>query len=294
MRQVRNIVLRRNDLRGRLQCSVGISVVAYDQAGLCRGCLHLLSERHGIIAGVRAFIPDELEFLAAHDCRPGVARHHGDAAHRHELGRPRPALNLDDLLDAGNLECLGRIERYQLAADDRWTGNDSELHPGDLGIDAICCMTDSDVMQIDDWNRASADIAELARVLQLQRLHCGYRQCARCVGEFAVAEHVARLQMNHLVIFGLHRRYIDAPAFRRRLLQHHAHRGTALAHRLHEMASAARAVSILVAVFLLVTGSLLHAHLRPVSLHLVGDHHGQAGAHAGAHLGPVGEDGDQT
>ena len=41
-------------------------------------------------------------------------------------------------------------------------------------------------------------------------------------------------------------------------------------------------------------GACADAHARPVGLHLVGDDHRQAGAHAGAHLGAVGDDGHQA
>src|SRR5690606_8627621 len=61
--------------------------------------------------------------------------------------------------------------------------------------------------------------------------------------------------------------------------------------RLEEVARAARTVGVLVAVARLVAGRLDDAYLGPVGLELVGHHHGQAGAHAGAHLGAVGDDG---
>ena len=100
--------------------------------------------------------------------------------------------------------------------------------------------------------------------------------------------------MHDLVVLRPHLGDSDAPARGGGLLQHHAHRGAALPHRLDEVAHAARSVGVLVAVFLLVARRLGDAHARPVGLHLVGDHHRQAGPHAGAHLGAVGDDGHQT
>ena len=75
----------------------------------------------------------------------------------------------------------------------------------------------------------------------------------------------------------------------RRLLEHLAHGAAHLAHGLDVMAHAARAVGVLVAVLGLVAGRLDDLHPAPVGLHLVGDHHRQAGARAGTHLGAMGD-----
>ena len=139
---------------------------------------------------------------------------------------------------------------------------------------------------------ALADVAEGARILQLDLVRrpapaarspppparrsraCGPTACARPRGSAPRTSPT-----------------VDAPALGGGLLQHLPHRGAALAHRLDEVAHAARAVGVLVAVFLLVARRLHDAHARPVGLHLVGDDHRQAGAHAGAHLGAVRDDG---
>src|SRR5262249_56834501 len=60
---------------------------------------------------------------------------------------------------------------------------------------------------------------------------------------------------------------------------------------LEEVPRAARAVGILVAVALLITRRLHHAHALPVGLELVGHDHGHARAHALPHLGAVAHDG---
>ncbi len=60
------------------------------------------------------------------------------------------------------------------------------------------------------------------------------------------------------------------------------------------MPGAARAVGVLVAVFDFVAVRLLHLHAIPVGLHFLGDHQRQAGAHAGSHLGAMGDDGDDA
>ncbi len=97
--------------------------------------------------------------------------------------------------------------------------------------------------------------------------------------------------MHHFVVLRLDLADIDTPLRRRGLFQHPPRSRAALPHRLDEMAQAARAVGVLVAVFLLVAGRLLDMDAGPVGLELVGHHHRQAGARAGAHLGAMIDDG---
>ena len=90
----------------------------------------------------------------------------------------------------------------------------------------------------------------------------------------------------------------DAPALCGGGFQHLPHGGATFAHRLDAVTQAARAVGVLIAVFLFVARRLHDAHARPIGLQLVGNDHRQAGARAGAHLradsddghGPVGRD----
>ena len=60
------------------------------------------------------------------------------------------------------------------------------------------------------------------------------------------------------------------------------------------MPRAARAVGILVAELDLVAMRLLDADALPVGLQFFGDDQGQAGAHAGSHLGAVRDDRDNA
>ncbi len=86
---------------------------------------------------------------------------------------------------------------------------------------------------------------------------------------------------------------IDAPAFGGGDFQHLARAGADLAHRLDEMAHAARSIGILIAVGLFVAGRLDDTDPRPVGIHFVGDDHGERRARgAVAHLGTVRHDGD--
>jgi hypothetical protein len=97
--------------------------------------------------------------------------------------------------------------------------------------------------------------------------------------------------VNHLVVLRMNLGGADAPALSRGGFEHLPSGGTALAHRLDVVPQAARAVGVLIAVFLLVAWRLHDADARPISAQLVGDDHRQAGARAGAHLRANGDDG---
>lgn len=84
----------------------------------------------------------------------------------------------------------------------------------------------------------------------------------------------------------------DFPLLGSGLFQHGSHGGAAPAHRFEPMAHAARTVGILVAKTRFVTRRLRNLHQRPIGLQFIGHHHGQAGAHALAHLRAVADHGD--
>ncbi|MNN02328.1 hypothetical protein D3C81_1149850 [compost metagenome] len=60
------------------------------------------------------------------------------------------------------------------------------------------------------------------------------------------------------------------------------------------MTHAARAVGVLVAEAHFIAGGLLHLDHRPVGFQFIGHHHGQAGAHALAHLRAVADNGHRA
>ena len=89
--------------------------------------------------------------------------------------------------------------------------------------------------------------------------------------------------------------HVHAPALGCGSFEHLPRSGADLAHGLDEMADAARAVGILVAVGFLVSRRLDDAYARPIGLELVGDDHRQRGAGgAVSHLGAVRHDGDDS
>ena len=85
----------------------------------------------------------------------------------------------------------------------------------------------------------------------------------------------------------------NAPALRRSLFQHQPRGRAAQTHRLDEVADAARAVGVLVAVFHLVAFRLPDADFRPVGIELVGNDHRQGRARrTRAHFGTRRDDVD--
>ncbi len=113
-----------------------------------------------IMAGVRTLIPDVLGVSRV----PGLpsrccARHHGDAAHRHELGRPRPALNLDDLFDAGSHKMPRSHRTRPWLPTTGGQATTANFIQGIPGVDAEGRLTRIDVVRIDSGDRAGANIA---------------------------------------------------------------------------------------------------------------------------------------
>ena len=167
--------------------------------------------------------------------------------------------------------------------------------PGSFHVLAIGRLAGRDVEQVDDGDVALADIAERARLLELQRVERGRRQSRGIGREFAIAELLARRRVHDFVEARLDLVGVDAPALGSGGLEHLACPGTHLPHGLDEVAHAARAVGILVAVGLLVARRLDHAHARPIGIKLVGDDHRQAGARgAVTHFSPMRNNGDDT
>ena len=271
-----------------------VAVVAHDLARLARGLLQRRPVGDGVVARVRAVVPDDLQRVASLHRRPGVARDHGDAAERIELRRARRGVDLHDLHDARHLERRGRVDAHDLAAEHLRSRDHGVEHAGQARVHAVLRLAGDDVLRVDELQLARADVAELRRILELDRVHRGHRHARRRLGERAVAELAGRSAVHHLAVLRLHFADRHLPARGGRGFQHLARRGAAAAHRHEEVARAARAVGVLVAVALLVAGRLHDAHARPVGFELVGDDHRHAGAHALAHLGAMADDADDA
>ena len=286
MGDVGGVVLGRDHPGRRGQRFVGVADVALDLAGLSHRRFQLRPVGPGIMGPVRPVVPGDLERLAALQRRPGVPGDDGNAAERPELVGRRRRLQRDDLLHARHLQGRAGIDRGDLAADHRRPGDDRELHAGQHHVLAIDRLAGRDVVEVDDADCALADVAEGARILELDLVGCGNRQAGRGGGELAVTQLAPARLVHHLVQLRLHLADIDLPLGGGRRLQHQPRRGAAVAHRLDPVAHAARAVGVLVAVGTLVTRRLHHAHACPVGLQLVGEDHRKRGAcRAVAHLG---------
>src|SRR5205085_9719268 len=128
-----------------------------------------------------------------------------------------------------------------------------------------------DVGAIDELELPLAAVAELFGILQAQRLASRHRLSGGGLGEGSVAESPAARTMDDLVVLRLDLAHRHLPALGGGRLQHGARRGATPAHRLEEVASAPRAVRVLIAELLLVAGRLRDAHAIPVRFELVGD-----------------------
>ena len=302
VRHVRLIVLGADDLGRACERRVRIALLADHLAGLGGGRRHLLVVLLGVVDGVRAVVPLDLERVAALDRCPGVAGDDGDAAERRELRRRHAALELHDLLDAGDRLRGAVVDRLDLAADHRRPRDHRILHARQLDIGAVDRLAGGDVVQVEDRHVALADVAELALVLERQRrggrvrvllrrhlhLRHGLRRDRR--------SRACRPEPSWMTswLLALTSATSTPHCLAAASFSICAHRRADLAHRLDVVAHAARAVGVLVAVLRLIARRLDDLHARPVGLHLVGDHHRQAGPRAGAHLGAVGDDRDRA
>ena len=273
VREMRNVVLGLVATRGAGRGRREVSVVADDLAGCARRFLERGLEGHRIVAGIRTVGPRDLERFATLHGRPRVAREDGDPAERIEVRRRRT-----------------RFEAHDLAAVHRRTRDHGVQHPGQPRVDAVLRLARRDVGAIDELELPLADVAELLRILEAQRLARRHRLTGGGPGEGSIAEPPPRGAMHDLVVLRLDLAHRHLPALGRGRLQHRARGRAAAAHRLEEVARAPRAVRVLIAELFLVAGRLRHAHALPIGLELVRDDHGHARPDALAHLGAMTDD----
>ena len=250
---------------------------------------------------VRAALPLDDEPVPPLHHRPRVGADHRHAAQRAELGRlvVSQRRNLDDLLDALNLERLAGVERLHLAAIDRRARHDGDLHAGDADIGAVGGAAGAHVVVV-DHRHVAADVLPLRLVLELGRSVAGrHHDVGRCVHHLAEIEPLARASVVEAVVLRIHLAGIDAPLLGRRVLQHIAAGCTQLAHDLKVVAGAARAVGVLLVLagrveLRLVARRLPDLDPLPIGFELIGQDHRDAGAHALTHLGAAARERDRS
>ena len=267
-----------------------VSVVANDLPRCARRFLERGLEGHRIVAGIRTVVPRDLERFATLHGRPRVAREDGDPAERIEVRRRRTRFDLHDALHAGHLQRFGRVEAHDLAAVHRRTRDHGVQHPGQPRVDAVLRLARRDVGAIDELELPLADVAELFRILEAQRLARRHRLGGGGLGEGSVAETPTGGPMHDLVVLRLDLAHRHLPALGGGRLQHGACRRAAAAHRLEEVSRAPRAVRVLIPELLLVAGRLRDAHALPVGLELVRDDHRHARPDTLTHLGAMADD----
>ncbi|SST12513.1 Uncharacterised protein [Acinetobacter baumannii] len=292
--QVRQVVLGLDDIPAPGEQRRGIAAVAHHLARLARGLFQLLAVGHRVVAAVDPGVPLDHQRLAPLDRRPGVLRHHGDPAQRLELGRDRPALDLDHLDHPRHLQRRGGVVALELAAVDRRPGDHGVEHVVEARVEAEAGAAIDDIGAVDGARHVLADVAELLGLLQQQLVARRHFETRGGLGQFAEGQRTAAGRMQHLVLFGAALAQRDLPLVGRGLFEHLSRRRTAAAHGFEPMAHAARAIGVLVAVARFVAGRLDHLDPAPVGLQLVGHHHRQAGAHALSHFRAVADDADRA
>ncbi len=287
LRQMRDVVLRLDALCRCLHRCIDVAVVAHDFARGARmgfQCLAILGRR---VAAVGAVVPGDLQLGAPLDGGESVLRHHRDAAHRLERRRDRGRVDRHHLEHTRNLERLRRIVARDLAAIDRRPCDHREGEPLRPRIDAVLRVPSGDIEAVDELNIVMADEAEFRGILELERRTLGHRTRRGAPRQRAKAEAAAGRGVHDLIVLRRQLRGRDLPAVGGLGFQHLPRGGADAAQRREMLAHAARAVGVLAAVAVLVAERLLDLHARPVGLELVGDDHGEAGAHALTHLGAI-------
>ena len=245
--EVRHEVLRIEHLLGGRERVVDVPPIADDVAsGAGRGAEPVVV-RARVVPGVRAVIPLDRELAAAFEHRPGVRADHRNSAEGPELRGlvVGEGGNLDHLLDALDLERLGRVEGFHLAAVDRRACDDRDLHAGDGHVGPEVGAPGAHVVVV-DHRHVAADVLPLRRVLELRRLVAGRDgDVGRRVHHLAEVEGPTRSGVVDAVVLRVHLARVDAPLPGRRLLEHVTPRGAELAHDVQVMTGAAGAVGVL-------------------------------------------------
>jgi hypothetical protein len=104
------------------------------------------------------------------------------------------------------------VVRSDLALRHGRPADDGEQHAGQFYVLAISRLAGRDIEQVDDGDAVLADVAERARLLELQRVERGRRQSRRIDREFAIAELLARRGVHDFVEARLHFACVHAPA----------------------------------------------------------------------------------
>src|SRR5262249_57336234 len=123
-----------------------------------------------------------------------------DAAHRIEVRGRRAVVDLHDPLDARHLQRFGGIEARHLAAVHGRTGDDGVEHAWQPRVDAVSRLAGGDVPAVDELDLPLADVADLLRILQAQRVACRDGLSRGGLRERAIAELPATRLMHDLVV----------------------------------------------------------------------------------------------
>src|SRR5882672_7910012 len=217
-------------LRRAGQRRLGIAGLVADESLLgVEAGLQLLGDRRARDLGVLAFVPDDRQRVERGLGGPPAVGDYGDAA----------TANVHDFLHALHALDLGGVEALHLAAEHRAFLDRRVQHPRQLDVDAVDHLAVHLVGRVEALHGLADDLPVL-RILQLHFLR--HLEARRGLGHLAVADLALRRAVRDDAVrrgaFG--RR--DVPLSGRRLDEHRASRGAALAHVLVRITDAAAAV----------------------------------------------------
>ena len=188
---------------------------------------------------MRAVVPLDFQRVTALDRRPGIARHNGQAAQRLELRRQRTAFDSHDFEHARYFQRSAVIQRFDLAAIHRRSGNGGEEHAFEMYVSAVDGTAIDDVGAIDSAAAFLADVAEFRRLFEAQAVAGRHCQCTCCCRQLAITQFAPGWLVDHFMQLRTAFAHRDLPLRSGCLFQHGPRGRTAATHRLVPMTHAA-------------------------------------------------------
>jgi hypothetical protein len=300
MRDEGHAVLALDRLRRCRHRGIEVALVQDDLAVALQHLLVLLPEAFAAVVRIRASFPLDVERRAPLHRGPRRGCNDGHAARENDVGfAERGALDLEHVQHAVNLARPGVIERPYARIENGRTRNDGISHVGLDGVDTVTRLARHDVARVDRL-AAGADDPVVVPILERRRV-LRRRQCCRRNDELTVGD------------LGILRRAYDPARPRVALRRVHAEpvRGRTdelaarirahLAHQLPVVCQAGAAADPLAAAVLPLEAvrrlddaerHLFDAHLVPLDVEFLGNHHRHRRAQALAYLRILASDHD--
>ena len=261
----------------------------HDFPRLARGLLQFLLIVRGVVAGVAAVVPFDLQILSPFEGGESIVGNHRHATQRLKRMRRLERIDRDRLLDSNHLQRRGVVDGLNFPSQHGRMRDGRIEHAVYANVHSEQRLARTDVSNVVSWRRL-ADVAPLLRRLQFQLFFLRHRLLGRESSKFSVANLARRLRIGH----GMHRvghalRLRHSPLLRRRAHQHQPRRSSSLPQHIKKLADGVRPVGILRSE----TGVAIRLndfHAVPIGVEFVSENPRQTRPHAVPHFRPVRHD----